>query len=273
MTQGGVEVVATTIGTGVTETLLNTATANIMPDPAKEIAEIVPWQVPNAAFTAAQGLLTQIRIQSNDVNVEPCRFITEVTQGGLGATFTAFVPPLNARPLNIKIKGGERINTYGTSQVANTVAPLVGATYIVTERQSGRPEFYYEKPNNETLTGTTVNTRTTGDAITVSGVSAITKWYFALTNLVNTVSESVCGTVEFQSSDFNTSMPQSYSIQPYGTFLGATGALLTAQNTEYGLLEPIQPKTRGTLTINNFYTNRVVFTAAGNFITGLQFVK
>lgn len=274
MVQGGVDVVAATIGTGVTETQLNGAAAVILPDPVREICEIVPWQVSNAATTAAEDAITQIRMQSNDVpngGIEPKRFLADTFAGGLGATAVSLAPMLRARSLNIRTKGGERINVFGTSQVAQTVAPLVGATLICTESQSGMPESFYEKPDNETNTGTTVNTRTAGNAITVSNVGSIVGFEFTLGNLVQTAAESVAGTIEFAGSDLNTSMPQIYSVQPSMALRGATGNILKIANTQYKLIEPIHPKSRGTLTISNFFTNRVVFTAAGNFITGIKF--
>jgi hypothetical protein len=267
------EIIPATIGTGTTETQLNGAAALQAPESARGLLEVIPWQVNNGAYTAAQGLMTEMRIASDDVSVEPKRFILDPIQGGLGATFVTFAPMLKARKLNVPLNGSERIRYYATAQIANTVAPLVGGTAVYTDGGVGRQQ-YYIKPDNETATGTTVNTRTTGNTITVTGGTQITDLQAVLTNAVVTVSESVCGTIEFQSSDFQTQLPYRVSLQPTGGLLGATGGHLHAALTHYHMPDGQGiPIPTSQCIINNFYTNRILFTAAGNFICGVSYVK
>ena len=267
------EVVATTIGTGTTETRLNTDTPLVCPDTARKLIEITPWMVSNGLITANQSYLAQMRIQSDDVAVEPKSFMLDPIESVLSTIGSALVPMLHARRLNVSLRGSERINYRATAQVANTVAPLVGADVTYANVDTGGLEQFYSMPLNETDTGTTVNTRTAGNTITITGGREITDLYGAVVNTTLTVCESVCGTFAFESPDFQTNSPYRISVQPISSVLGATvGMLLIALTKRHFPMGMGIPISRNT-TINTFYTNRVLFTTAGDFITGVGWVK
>ena len=267
------EVVAATIGTGTTETRLNGDAPLVVPDTARKLIEIFPWMVSNGAITANQSYLAEMRIQSDDVAVEPKRFLLDPINSVLSTIGAPIVPLLHPRKLNVTLKGSERINYRATAQVANTVAPLVGADVVYCNVPIGGQEMFYSKPDNETDTGTTANTRTAGNTITITGGREITDLYGAVVNTTLTVSESICGTFAFESPDFQTNAPYRISVQPAAGPLGATTSTLLIALTHrhfpdgYGI-----PISRNT-TINNFYTNRVLFTTAGDFIVGVGWVK
>ena len=69
MTYGFDDVTFTSIGTGVAETQLNSATSLSAPDPAHAFNAVIPYQMELGAFTTNQSLLTAFRIQSDDVAV------------------------------------------------------------------------------------------------------------------------------------------------------------------------------------------------------------
>lgn len=267
------EVVAATIGTGTTETLLNGANPLVVPDTARKLLEITPWMVSNGAVTANQAYTADMRIQSDDVAIEPKRFILDPINSVLSTIGNPLVPLLNARKLNVNLKGSERINYRATAQVANTVAPLVGADVAYCNVPIGGREMFYSKPLNETNTGTTVNTKAAGDTITITGGKEITDLYGTVVNTTLTVSESICGTFYFESPDFQTNASYRISVQPTSGPLGATVSSLLIAMTHrhlpdgYGI--PINPNAL----INTFYQNRVLFTTAGNFILGVGWVK
>lgn len=267
------EVVAATIGTGVTETRLNGDAPLVVPDTAKGLREIVPWMVSNGLITANQSYLAEMRLQSDDVALEPKRFLLDPINSVLSTIGAPIVPILHARKLNVRLRGTERINYRATAQVANTVAPLVGADVVYSNVGVSGKEQYYSKPDNETDTGTTVNTRTAGGTITITGGKEITDLYGIVVNTTLTVGESICGTFAFESADFQTNSPYRISVQPTAAPLGATTASLliamTKRHFPDGMGIPINPN----CLINNFYTNRVLFTTAGDFITGVSWVK
>ena len=77
----------------------------------------------------------------------------------------------------------------------------------------------------------------------------------------------------FESSDFQTNSPYRISVQPVSAVLGATVAALLIAMTHRkfpdGMGIPISRNT----TINTFYINRVLFSTAGDCITGVGWVK
>ena len=75
MTYGFDDVTFTSIGTGVAETQLNSGTSLSAPDPAHAFNAVIPYQMELGAFTTNQSLLTAFRIQSDDVAVEPKKFV------------------------------------------------------------------------------------------------------------------------------------------------------------------------------------------------------
>ena len=266
---------ATTIGTGTTETQLNDAASLIVPEKLRQFVEIIPYQSSNGAFTAGQSYLTQLRIQSNDVQgLEPKRLILDVVNGVLGATGVTLAPVLRAFPISSPLVGGERINYWGTAQVANTVAPIVGAGIVYSTEGTSSPQHFYEKPDNETAAGTTADTRTAGNTITITGCSEINALHTAIAVGTITVSESQLGFMEFTSTSWDTSHPYSVPIQPVSALLGATGGMLNGGNKVWKFPRGLGiPTPRTQLTINTFYTNDVVNTSAPNFIGGVQFYK
>jgi hypothetical protein len=219
------------------------------------------------AFTVDESLMTAFRVQSDDVSVEPKRFVLYGVGTGDGAFTSVQCPVLKAYPMNVGLAGFERINYYAQSQIANTVACGVGATVVYSDSGVG-VEQYYQKPDNESAGGTTIDTRTSGNAITLTGGGTINSLYTLVTGGTATASEHDVGFMEFSSSDFQTSMPYRVAIQPTATGLGATASALTGGN---GIMEYNLPAGQGipldsNVTINTFYTNRDARTGASNFI-------
>ena len=156
MVYGFDDVTLASIGVGVAETQLNGGLGLRVPAPARGIVEIIPYQMELGAFTVDQSLMTAFRMQSDDVSVEPIRFVLPGISTGDAAFVAVQAPALRAYPLNILLKGFERINYFAQAQVANAVAPGVGATVVYTEGGVGIKQFY-QKPDNETTGGTDYN--------------------------------------------------------------------------------------------------------------------
>ena len=75
MTYGYDDVTTTSLGTAVAETQLNSGTSLSAPDPAHAFNAVVPYQMELGAFTVDESLLTAFRIQSDDVAIEPKKFV------------------------------------------------------------------------------------------------------------------------------------------------------------------------------------------------------
>ena len=267
MTYGFDDVTFTSIGAAVAETQLNAGASLRVPSSARGIVEIIPYQMELGAFTTLQSLMTAFRVQSDDVAVEPKRFVLPGINGGDGAFTTVSAPALKAYPMNVTLQGFERINYFGQAQVANTVAPGVGATVVYSESTVGT-EMFYQKPDNETAGSIAIDIRTAGNTITVTGGGFINALYVLVTDAGRIASEHDVGFMEFQSSDFQTSMPYRVAIQPSATGLGATAS---SQSGGDGIMEYTLPPGQeiplnSNVTINTFYTNRDAVAVGSNFI-------
>jgi len=262
----------TTLGTAVAETQINAGASLRVPSTAKGIVEIVPYFSSNGASTTDQSYFTAMRISSDDVAVEPKRFVLPIVNGGDASLTSVLSPALKAYPMNINLQGFERINYFGQSQVANTVALGLGATVVYSEAGVGTEQFY-QKPDNESVGGTTADTRTGGNTITVTGGGQINSLYAVVAGGAVTASQADIGFMEFQSSDFQTAMPYRVAIQPSSCGLGANANQLTGGTGLAQFNVPSGIPMDDNCTINTFYTNRVVKTGASNFIGCVRYTR
>ncbi len=276
MTLGFDNVTATGIGTAVVETQLNGGASLRVPASAHGIMEVIPYQATSGATTVDEGILSTMRIDSDDVSVTPKRLVLPWIQTGDGAYTAVMCPVLKAYPMGIPLQGFERISYFGQAQVANTVQPLIGATVVYTEGGVGAQQ-YYQKPNDETTAGITANLRNSGNDITLTGGGMINALYLATGgNATYTASEHCYGFGEFVSSDFaNTSMPYRVASQPDLAGLGATASELTGGApgiAQYKLPPGQEIPLDSNVTINTFWTNVDVHTTSGyNFIHGVRY--
>jgi len=276
MTYGFDDVTFTSIGTGVAETQLNSGTSLSAPDPAHAFNAVIPYQMELGAFTTNQSLLTSMRLQSDDVAIEPKKFVLPNISTGDAAFTSVAAPALLAYPINTPLAGGEHLNFYGQALVANTVAPGVGATVIYDTDSTNGAEQYYTRPTNETASSTTINTRTQGGDMTIQGGNEITGLYTVVSGATATASEHDVGYSEFISPDFETSMPYRIAAQPTATGLGAAANAITGGG---GLMQYNMPRGKGiplanNVTITNYYTNRDARAGgASNFINFVRYSK
>jgi len=277
MTYGYDDVTFTSTLAGSTaEVQLNTATSLSAPDPAHAFNAVIPYQMELGAFTTNQSLLTAFRIQSDDVAVEPKKFVLPNINTGDAAFTSVAVPALLAYPINTRLAGGEHLNFYAEPLTSNVVAAGVGATVLYDTESTNGAEQYYTRPTNETASSVTINTRTQGGDMTIQGGSEITGLYTVVSGATATASEHDVGYSEFISPDFETSMPYRIAVQPTATGLGAAANAITGGG---GLMQYNMPRGKGiplanNVTITNYYTNRDARAGgASNFINFVRYSK
>ena len=271
MTYGFDNVAFTAIGTGTTETLLNGGAPLRVPSSAKGIVEILPYQSQLGAYTTDELFMATIRVQSDDVSVEPKRLILPITNTGDGAFTTVLAPALKSYSMNIPLIGFERMNYRATALVGQTVAPGVGITVVYTDGAVGTQQFY-QRPDALTTGGTVINTRTASGTITLTGGGIINALYNVVGMTTDLLSEHDVGFTEFESSGFQTPMPYRVAIQPNQAGLGATASVLTGGGKgimQYNLPQGIPLDSN--VTVNTFYTNNDAKGAGSSFICGVRF--
>jgi len=275
MTYGFDDVTFTALTTGTTETQINTATSLSAPDPAHGFLACVPYLQELGSYTVDESLFISFRIQSDDVAVEPKKFVLPNINTGDGSFTSVAVPALLAYPINTPLAGGEHLNFYAQPLSSNIVAPGVGATIIYSTDGTNGAEQYYTRPSSATAAGTAVNTRTTGGDMTIQGGNEITALYTVVSGATSTASQHDVGYSEFVSPDFNTSMPYRIAVQPTATALGSNANAVTGGD---GLMKYEMPRRQGiplanNVTITNYYTNRDARTGASNFINFVRYSK
>ncbi len=279
MTLGFDDATATAMS-AVAEVQINSGNSLTAPDIANTLVEVVPYFSSSAAFTTVEPVLMAARLQSDDIAVEPKRFSLNAIDSFPALASWVNSPSLTSYAMNIDLSRSKsaRINYFGQGQTDQTVEPLIGMTVVYDTNTVRMPEQFYQKPDNETATGTTLGTRASGDDITITGGREIN--YLATQATLNaamTASESLFGFSEFASSDFLTSMPYRLAITPHNVGIGATGDLALSGQTQgldtwkfpIGNGIPIAGRT----VINSFFTNRAALTSAGIFLNSVGYIK
>ena len=134
---------------GVAEIQLNGGVSLTTPDKASQIVEVVPYGTYQAAITTDEPQITQIRLQSDDVAIEPKRFVMGSVQPVPALASFFNVPVLSAYAMNIdlSVTRQARINYFAQQQFALTNEPAIGVTVVYDTNSDSAPEQFYQKPD------------------------------------------------------------------------------------------------------------------------------
>jgi len=267
-------VTPTTLGTSTTEARLNSDSPIQVPDGINNIVSAIPYYCPTGVFTPDESYLTRVRLQSNDISVEPCRFMMSGVNTGDAAFASVQAPILQEYPMNIPNANGANINVYGQSLVANTAAVLLGCELVYSTSSTGQQQ-YWNTPDSISTGGTTIDTRTTLNTITITDGREITSLGMVVTPTTAAASTHDVGEAEFTSSDFQVPFPYKFPIAPSFSGLGSAAAQLTNPNglsrqkfpAGHGI--PLAPRAL----INSFYTNRDAKGVGSKVVPFLSFTR
>ena len=274
MTYSSDTVTPTTLGTSTTEARLNSDSPIQVPDGVSNIVSAIPYYCPVGVFTPDESYLTRVRLQSNDISVEPCRFMMSGVNTGDAAFASVQAPILQEYNLNIPNANGANINVYGQSLVANTAAVFLGCELVYSTSSTGQQQ-YWNTPDSISTGGTTIDTRTTLNTITITDGREITSLGMVVTPTTAAASTLDVGEAEFTSSDFQVPFPYKFPIAPSFSGLGAAAAQLTNPNglsrqkfpAGHGI--PLSPRAL----INSFYTNRDAKGVGSKVVPFLSFTR
>ncbi len=270
----GFDEIDPTILNGVTEVTLNDGNPVTTPNDAQQIVEVVPSLVALGIVTVEEGIMPILRLQSDDVAVEPKIFNFEGMNGPL-LSGPIQSPIFEAKPMNIRLAEQSRINFFGNDQIDATVEPAIGGYLVYSDQGANMPEQFYQKPANESAISTTLDGRAQGNDITITGGAEINMLSSLLSIGLGDVveSEHLAGTAEWSSSDFQTSFPYRIMAQSVNYGSGPTSSTLSdgykSTNMPIGQGIPIAGRT----VINTFFTNRATVNAVYKFILGVGYIK
>ncbi len=268
-----------TILNATTEVTINNGNPLTTPNDAQQIVEVIPYLALQGATDVDEAVAPTFRIASDDVSVEPKIFSLPVIQGGDAASSFLASPIQPAYPMNIRLAEQSRINYFANNQNDAAVEPMVGATVVYSDQGANQPEQFWQKPLNESPTGTAIDTRAQGNDITITGGAEI-NWLTNIVGLHNTIvaSEHINGFAEYVSSDFQTSFPYRVQVTANNTGIGESGNLPDG-NAGAGIKRYQMPigqgiPIAGRTVINTFFTNRdEIATNAGFFCLGVGYIK
>ncbi len=262
---------------GVTEVQLNGGNPLTTPDKASQLVEVVPYLTMSGAFIEEDAQQPLIRVQSDDVAVEPKLFSINGLSTGTGTSLSGQVSPtVQAFAMNVDLSVSRqaRINYFANNQVDATNEIGVGLTAVYDTNPVSNPEQFYQKATASTTSGTGDNARTAGNDITITGGREINYLAISIGETVAVASQHVCGFAEFASSDFLTSMPYRVATNPQFAGLTnfdcvVTGSVLTRYDLPIGSGIPISGRT----VINTFWTQNDALTTGAAFVHGVGYIK
>lgn len=263
------QITPTSLGTGVARISVGT---NNKPSESQNLIEFTPWYFESGAVTATQSILLQAEITSVSVkDILPKRVTPPAIMSGLGATFATLTPILQAFECNTPLQSGSNdiIEAFGTAQVANTVAPVMGVELHYSDSAPAKPQMYYEKPDNETSSGLAATT-VAGGSLTINGGRMIQVLGAELAGGTVTPDEGYAASLQFNSSNFENSQDLDIALQPKSVGIGALNSSLNVKSSmRFNVGMGMKPTT----TINTALVLAQALTAAGNFIGFVGYTK
>ena len=130
-------IAAVSLGTSTTKTKLGgtqvygTGADYLIPTAARCIVAVRP-KIVNTTPTANQAVLATLKVESADLGMKDYEVFANPIDSGLGTNETQFQDPAPWYPLMQPCNGGEKMQFYGTAQIANTVAPLMAADVLLS---------------------------------------------------------------------------------------------------------------------------------------------
>ncbi len=259
----------TSLGAGVAKTSLGT---NAKPSEAQNLIEFIPYYAPSGLTTTVESMFLESAIESTSVkDILPKRIINPPIQAGLGATYASMCPILEAYECNTELKSGSNdiIEAFGQSQIANTVAPVMGIALHYSNSSPQAPQMYYDKPDNETSSGTAATT-VTGGTITINGGKTLQVLMAEFAATTPLAGESHIGSMQFNSPNFDNSQSLEVPLQTLAQGLGATLATLQPKAAIY---KNVDMGMKSTCTITTVFRMSEALTVAGSFIGAVGYTK
>jgi len=254
---------STSLGTGVTKTLLGGKTL-VLPEWARSIVAIIPVvniDVP----TVSESVLAKCILESEDFTVGPYEVLAAPIGACLGATVAPFIATPERYLVNCPVVGGSKLNVYGQALVANTAAPVMSCTVIVSSELPDGPQRF-AKMGTLTSTGTTASTDVAGTEYSFSKGRTIVELFGAVVPDTIAAADALQGHFRFSSSEFERPTPAKVAINP------VPGGLSTIFSSKLDGVtrQPVKiPVNAGQVNIQDYLYLDLAPAAAGNFVTGV----
>jgi len=260
---GSDRVGATSLGTGITKTLLGGANL-VLPEWAQCIVAVIP-QVNIAVPTAGESVIAKLSLESEDFNVGPFEVLAAPISACLGATIAPFVARPERYLVNCPVVGGSKLSLYGTALVANTSAPTMSCTIVISsEPPKGKQRF--AKMGTLTGTGTVASTEVAGTQYSFSKGSRITEVFGVVAPDTLAAADDMSGYIRYSSSEFDRVTPAKLEFNPV---VGGLSTIFSTKIDGVSRLPLDIPIVRGQVNIQDYLYMDTAPAAAGSFVSGV----
>lgn len=260
--QGYLNCTATSIGTSTTKTTLNGGNNVVIPTVVNAINEIWPYYTCQT-LTAGESVNADIIVESQSVYLNPTVAQVPVIVGGLGSFTANMHPVLDPFRMNCPVAGasGPQLTISGKALQTNTSAPKMGAILNVTNKGTAGRQIFWNTRQGVTLGSTTAGT-VTETTWQLSNCERIIKMIAAAAPLVVTANQTFSGVANFNSPDFQTTIPTQVTIEPLVASI-ANSSILNAKQPQWGCDIPTNP----VVNLSPTFTNDLTLSAACNYMS------
>jgi hypothetical protein len=282
-------IAAVSLGTGTTKTKLGgtqvvgTGADYTIPTAARCIVAVRP-KVYGTTPTANQAVLATLKIESQDLGMKDYEVFANPLDSGLGTAEMQMVDKGKWWPLMQPCNGGEKMQFYGTAQIANTVAIYESVDLLLSdtwpEGFTGNGWMPYYGPiqskiaginsgGGPTATGTAAASIGTDGGITVSTPrKRIIDLVGVVLGTTPAASKPIGGYFFVNASELAIN-PQRWIAEPITGFLGTS---TTGQQVHLSDTGPMNLALRAPSTLKANFALDLAITTAGNFEVGYVYV-
>jgi hypothetical protein len=284
------QIASVSLGTSTGKTKLGgtqvqgTSADYLLPTAGRTIVAVRP-KIVLTTPTLNQAVMATLKVESGDLGVKDFEVFANPIDSGLGANETQFQDAAPWYPIMQPCNGGEKVQFFGTPQVANAVAPLMAVDVLLSDqfpvgfdRQMGWASGYgplqakiagINSGGGPTSTGTGAGTPAADGGVTIAGPR---RRLLALQGVVvgttPAASKPISGQFSCSASELGIN-PQRWNAEPITGFLGTTTAgtlahLSFVKHLNIALRAPSTPKTSFTLD--------QAITTLGNFEAGYIYI-
>lgn len=284
------QIASVSLGTSTGKTKLGgtqvqgTSADYLLPTAARCIVAVRPKLVLTTP-TLNQAVLATLKVESADLGMKDFEVFANPIDSGLGTNEIQFQDSAPWYPLMQPCNGGEKVQFFGTAQVANTVAPLEAVDVLLSDTW---PQGFSTGPTwapgygpvqakiaginyggGPTSSGTAAATPATDGGVTIAGPKKrLISLFGVIVGTTPAASKPISGQFTVNASEFAIN-PQRWNQEPITGFLGTTTAGALAHISEVG---PLNMALRAPSTPKGTFTLDQAITTLGNFEVGYMYV-
>lgn len=284
------QIASVSLGTSTGKTKLGgtqvqgTGADYLVPGDARSIVAVRP-KLFETTPTANQSVVATLKIESADLHLGDYEVFATPLDSGLGTAENMYHDTSPIYPCNFPCFGGERMQFFGTAQVANTVAPLMAVDVFLSDTQGAFLDAIcptlaqvtdYSIPyqakvaginygGGPTSTGTAAATQVFDGGLNISAPQKLFKaFYGIIAGTTPAASKPVAGQFAVTAGELVLN-PQRWNAEPITGFLGTTTAGTLEQISK---VEGLNIRLKAPSFVKGSFTLDSAITTLANFEVG-----